>query len=124
MRQVDGNTKGKEILESVIKMAKWIGLAVIAEGVETDEQKNFLLDRGCNYAQGFYFSRAIDEESFGKLISDPNNVASENLDNVFDNTIEIEELLNSDFMTEGCLTIFWAALHCIRLVMTEINLMF
>ena len=51
-------------------MAKWIGLAVIAEGVETDEQKNFLLDRGCNYAQGFYFSRAIDEESFGKLISD------------------------------------------------------
>ena len=61
----DGNTKGKEILESVIKMAKWIGLAVIAEGVETDEQKNFLLDRGCNYAQGFYFSRAIDEESFG-----------------------------------------------------------
>lgn len=99
----DGNTKGKEILESVIKMAKWIGLAVIAEGVETDEQKNFLLDRGCNYAQGFYFSRAIDEESFGKLISDPNNVASENLDNVFDNTIEIEELLNSDFMTEGLL---------------------
>ena len=55
----DGNTKGKEILESVIKMAKWIGLAVIAEGVETDEQKNFLLDRGCNYAQGFYFSRAM-----------------------------------------------------------------
>lgn len=99
----DGNTKGKEILESVIKMAKWIGLAVIAEGVETDEQKNFLLDRGCNYAQGFYFSRAIDEESFGKLISDPNNVASENLDNVFDNTIEIEELLHSDFMTEGLL---------------------
>ena len=99
----DGNTKGKEILESVIKMAKWIGLAVIAEGVETDEQKNFLLDRGCNYAQGFYFSRAIDEESFGKLISDPNNVASENLDNVFDNTIKIEELLNSDFMTEGLL---------------------
>lgn len=105
-------------------MAKWIGLSVIAEGVETDEQKNFLLDRGCNYAQGFYFSRAIDEESFGKLISDPNNVASENLDNVFDNTIEIEELLHSDFMTEGCLTIFWAALHYIRLVMTEINLMF
>lgn len=99
----DGNTKGKEILESVIKMAKWIGLSVIAEGVETDEQKNFLLDRGCNYAQGFYFSRAIDEESFGKLISDPNNVANENLDNVFDNTIEIEELLHSDFMTEGLL---------------------
>ena len=99
----DGNTKGKEILESVIKMAKWIGLSIIAEGVETDEQKNFLLDRGCNYAQGFYFSRAIDEESFGKLISDPNNVANENLDNVFDNTIEIEELLHSDFMTEGLL---------------------
>ena len=99
----DEEQKGKEILESVIKMAKWIGLSIIAEGVETDEQKNFLLDRGCNYAQGFYFSRAIDEESFGKLISDPNNVASENLDNVFDNTIEIEELLHSDFMTEGLL---------------------
>ena len=43
------------------------------------------------------------KNSFGKLISDPNNVASENLDNVFDNTIEIEELLHSDFMTEGLL---------------------
>ncbi len=51
----DGNTKGKEILESVIKMAKMIGLSIIAEGVETDEQKNFLLDRGCNYAQVFIF---------------------------------------------------------------------
>lgn len=99
----DGNTKGKEILESIIKMAKWIGLSIIAEGVETDEQKNFLLDRGCHYAQGFYFSRAIDEDTFGKLISDPNNVAIENFNDVFDHTIEIDELLHSDFMTESLL---------------------
>ena len=49
------NKKGKEILESVLRMAKWIGLQTIAEGVETDEQKRFLMDLGCYYAQGFYF---------------------------------------------------------------------
>ncbi|MCH5210996.1 MAG: EAL domain-containing protein [Oscillospiraceae bacterium] len=97
------NNKGKEILESIIRMAKWIGLQTVAEGVETDAQKLFLLNLGCYYAQGFYFSKPISPEQFEEFIKNPDNV-SETLfgeDNEF--TIAIEELFTSDFMTERLL---------------------
>lgn len=95
--------KGREIFESVVRMAKWIGLKTIAEGVETDEQKHFLLDLGCYYAQGFYFSRPIPEEAFEELIKNPDNVMTEALAEEMDRTIAIEELFHSDFMTENLL---------------------
>lgn len=98
----NGN-KGKEILESVIRMAKWIGLKTIAEGVETDEHKRFLMDLGCYYAQGYYFSKPIPEEAFEELIKNPDNVASGEKMIASENTIAIEELFHSDFMTENLL---------------------
>lgn len=100
----DGNEKGREILESVIRMAKWIGLQTVAEGVETDAQKHFLMDLGCYYAQGFYFSRPISEEEFEKLIKNPDNVDGDaRMGDDGNNTIAIEELFHSDFMTENLL---------------------
>lgn len=95
--------KGREILESVIRMAKWIGLQTIAEGVETDDQKRFLMDLGCYYAQGYYFSKPIPEEEFEQIIKNPDNVVSGGEINAFDNIIAIEELFHSDFMTENLL---------------------
>lgn len=97
------NNKGREILESVIRMAKWIGLQIVAEGVETNEQKNFLIELGCYYAQGFYFSEAVSEEDFEKLISNPDNVTTEIYSDKIENTIDIEELFHSDYMTTNLL---------------------
>ena len=97
------NKKGREILESVIRMAKWIGLQTIAEGVETDDQKRFLLNLGCYYAQGFYFAKPMPEEEFVKLIQNPENVIADNTSDEIVETIEVEELLHSDFMTESLL---------------------
>ncbi len=99
----DGSSKGREILESVIRMAKWIGLQTIAEGVETDEQKRFLLNLGCYYAQGFYFSKPLPEEQFETLIKNPDNVRTESGEELEERTIAIEELFQSDFMTENLL---------------------
>lgn len=99
----NGSSKGREILESVVRMAKWIGLQTIAEGVETDEQKRFLLNLGCYYAQGFYFSKPIPQEQFEELIKNPNNVRTENDKDCAERTIAIEELFHSDFMTENLL---------------------
>ena len=42
-----------------IAMASNLGLSVIAEGVENVEQINFLLEQGCNEAQGFYYSKPV-----------------------------------------------------------------
>ncbi|MBE9567859.1 MAG: EAL domain-containing protein [Proteobacteria bacterium] len=47
------------ISKTIIALAKNMGLSVIAEGVETVEQKEFLLQNGCHYIQGFYFSKPM-----------------------------------------------------------------
>lgn len=99
----NNNNKGKEILESVIRMAKWIGLQTIAEGVETDEQRYFLMNQGCYYAQGFYFSKPISVEEFEDIIKNPENISVYLNEKEDDRTIAIEELFSSDFMTENLL---------------------
>jgi diguanylate cyclase (GGDEF)-like protein/PAS domain S-box-containing protein len=48
------------IVETIIGMASNLGLEVIAEGIETAEQAEFLKRKGCRIAQGFYFSRPVD----------------------------------------------------------------
>ncbi len=63
------NTRGGTILSSVINMAKWLNLPVIAEGVETAEEADFLKSIGCNYIQGYLYSKPLPEEDYIKLIS-------------------------------------------------------
>ncbi|MBC7502004.1 MAG: EAL domain-containing protein [Herminiimonas sp.] len=58
------------IATTIISMAKNLRMQVIAEGVETLEQAQFLVANGCALAQGFHYSRAIDAEDFTKLITD------------------------------------------------------
>lgn len=62
------NSKSEKILSSIIRMAAWLETPVIAEGVETIEQKIFLEDIGCDYVQGFYYAKPMPVESYEKLI--------------------------------------------------------
>ena len=55
--------------EAIITMAQKLGLKVIAEGIETEEQMKLLLDSGCDYGQGYYFSRPVSEGEFLQLLS-------------------------------------------------------
>ena len=43
---------------------------IVAEGVETDEQQNKLSDIGCDYLQGWYYSKAVSEQEFVEIIKE------------------------------------------------------
>lgn len=58
--------RGEIILASVIRMANWIGMSVIVEGVETRRQRDFIEAAGCNCVQGYYYSKPISREEYEK----------------------------------------------------------
>lgn len=60
--------RGQKIISHTINMSQDIGLEMIAEGVETREQADFLYHCGCNAAQGFLYSRPIPADDFDKLL--------------------------------------------------------
>lgn len=51
--------KSKVIIEGFLSIAAGLGIEVVAEGVETEQQRDFLLKRGCNIGQGFLYSKAL-----------------------------------------------------------------
>jgi len=55
---------GAVIVDTIIAMARHLGLDVLAEGVESEEQRQFLLEHGCRSYQGFYFRRPVPEAEF------------------------------------------------------------
>jgi diguanylate cyclase (GGDEF)-like protein/PAS domain S-box-containing protein len=59
IRDTPGNTNNLAITKAVIGLASSLGLKVIAEGVETQNQRDFLLGDGCSVGQGFYFAKPM-----------------------------------------------------------------
>ena len=64
IKDADTQLKSRFILSNVINMAIDIGMSVITEGVETEEQKEFLEECGCRCFQGYYFSKPIPVSEF------------------------------------------------------------
>ena len=66
--------RGPEILASLVRMAKKLGMRTIAEGIETKEQGDFLRSVGCEYGQGYYYARPMPADSFTSLLMARENV--------------------------------------------------
>lgn len=62
------NQKGAEIIKNVIRMAKDLQLEIVAEGIETKEQGDYLRNLGCDVGQGYFFSRPVPESDFVLLL--------------------------------------------------------
>ncbi len=69
------NRDDAAITEAIIAMGKSLNLNVIAEGVETSEQVNFLRDHQCDEMQGYYFSKPIPENEFADLLREHKSLA-------------------------------------------------
>ncbi len=61
--QVTTDRKAAILIESVITIATKLDMEIIAEGVESSEQGEMLMHLGCNYAQGFYYSKPVDYQT-------------------------------------------------------------
>lgn len=60
----------KQIIGSLITMAKQLKKKTVFEGVETESQKNFLKSTSCDYIQGYFYSKPLSEEDFVKFLDE------------------------------------------------------
>ena len=69
---IPGSKEDKAIVKAIIAMAKSLDLSIVAEGVETVEQLNFLKETDCIIIQGFYFSKPLPAEAFKRYVLEKN----------------------------------------------------
>jgi EAL domain-containing protein (putative c-di-GMP-specific phosphodiesterase class I) len=72
IRNLPQDMDNKAITEAIITMGRSLNLTVVAEGVETKEQEDFLRQKVCDEMQGFYFSKPIEPDQFAVLLRNSN----------------------------------------------------
>ncbi|PVE22853.1 bifunctional diguanylate cyclase/phosphodiesterase [Microvirga sp. KLBC 81] len=76
VRHLGEQNESVAIVTAIVSLCRAMGLTVTAEGVETEDQKTFLSQTGCNEMQGFLFSRALPEEQITDLLGGLGNMLS------------------------------------------------
>jgi EAL domain-containing protein (putative c-di-GMP-specific phosphodiesterase class I) len=66
-----------QIVRTIIELARVLGMDVVAEGIETQEQYRLLREMGCRYGQGFFFARPMTAEATTQLLRLPDRILPE-----------------------------------------------
>ena len=67
VRDLPADTDAGSLVASVIQLACNLGIEPIAEGIETEDQRGFLIDRACEIGQGFLFSRPVPVDQIEEM---------------------------------------------------------
>ncbi|MEA3410973.1 MAG: EAL domain-containing protein [Pseudomonadota bacterium] len=80
VRDISTDAQDAAIVETIISITGHLGLEAVAEGVETEDQFEFLKKRGCHVFQGFHFGRPVTAEAFFRMIcsAEPDSRAGRN----------------------------------------------
>ncbi|MBT8446271.1 MAG: EAL domain-containing protein, partial [Gammaproteobacteria bacterium] len=70
VNEVTANVADMELVRAATAMAHGLGLKVVAEGVETEEQRALLASLGCDFAQGYLFSKPVSPEEISAMLKD------------------------------------------------------
>ena len=103
--------RGRNILSSVIRMAKWLGLPVVIEGVENEEQVAFLKSIGCTVGQGYYFSKPLPVDKFVQSLKEN------------EQKVKPSEQIDSSFSPNGLVNIedFWSPTSAFNLLFNTLQ---
>lgn len=99
---LQNSARAANVMTSIVRMAKWLNIPVVAEGVETKEQLDFLRGIGCDRIQGFYFAKPMPLEAFDHLldqveeeaITEENILDQYDFDTIWDSNKEVNLLFN------------------------------
>ncbi len=103
LRMSGDDRKGVQIMETIVNMAKTMGVPIIVEGVETKEETDFLAGLGCTYVQGYYFYRPMPVEEFERLIGDPKNIDTRGFVFKSHEQFNTRDFLDEDIFSEAML---------------------
>lgn len=92
--------KSRQVLASVVNMAKTLGIHTLTEGVETEEQKNFLQSIGCETLQGFLYSKPMPAEDLKAKLDNDEEIPESLADRQYWNTIGSFNYLNANPLEE------------------------
>ena len=65
---LDDTKDGRDMVKTILNIAKNLNLTIVAEGIEEESQQEFLIGEKCDILQGYYFSRPINKDAFEKYI--------------------------------------------------------
>lgn len=68
VRSMLADASARAITSSVVKLARNLGMTIIAEGVETAEMADLVAEMGCDYAQGFHYAGALDPDAASRVV--------------------------------------------------------
>jgi len=71
VRHLTPHCTNLSLCKAIIVMAHELGMQVVAEGVETEQERDLLIEAGCDFAQGYLFSRPISADAFEALVRQP-----------------------------------------------------
>ncbi|MBQ1380295.1 MAG: EAL domain-containing protein, partial [Erysipelotrichaceae bacterium] len=97
IRSAFGETRDVRMIELIIDIADYLHVPVVAEGVETEEQHMVLKAMGCDYVQGYYFSKPVPPEDFDKFIIERKQIKVELSPSAKKTYMSISKALTSDF---------------------------
>ena len=67
--KIQSETGGSTIIRTILTLARELGMDVIAEGIETEEQARRLVELGCQMGQGFYYSKPVEVKEAQALLA-------------------------------------------------------
>jgi EAL domain-containing protein (putative c-di-GMP-specific phosphodiesterase class I) len=67
---LETNSESREIVSTIMGLARNLGMDVVAEGAETLGEVSYLVSLGCEFGQGYFFSRPLDSNKAGALLAE------------------------------------------------------